>query len=685
MKKKADHNVEIEKLREEVRSHDYKYYIINKPVISDRQYDSLLKKLKGFESKHPEFITPDSPTQRISLNISNEFISRKHLKPMISIENSYDKEEIIAWEERISKILKDEIKEYVIEPKIDGVSCALRYRKGYLKMGLTRGDGESGEDITLNVKTIKTIPLVLMRDINMPELIEIRGEIYIEKNDFISFNKSVSDKEMQVFANPRNLAAGSLRQKDPQVTAERPLKFFAHSFGYIEGGNSISTQWNFLKHCRKWGFHTIEKAEIFDNIQDVISACHKWEAKRNDLAYEIDGLVIKVNSYDMQDKLGSTMKNPRWALAFKFSASQAVTKINSITVQVGRTGVLTPVADLKPVECAGVTISRSTLHNFDEIERLDIRIGDMVIIERAGDVIPKVIKVLSKKRKGIEIPFVKPEKCPVCHENVFKDKEEVAYYCINPLCPAQLKEHLIHFGKREAMDIEGFGDAVVAQLVENNLVKDLSDIYLLDKEKLITLDIFANKKQKNPEYKRAENLLKAIIKSLHQPLDRLIYGLGIRHVGEKTALIIARKFTSIDKLMSAGLEELTDVYEIGPVIADSVFHYFHSDKSAVLIKKLKTIGLKMTADNKINVTQILKDKVFVFTGELTSFSRKDAEKMVTELGGKTSSSVSINTSFIVAGEKPGGKFKKAKELGVNILNENEFLNMVNTKSNINSL
>lgn len=662
------HKEEIDKLREEIRSHDYKYYIQNQPVITDKEYDSLLERLKILENKYPEFITIDSPTQRVTANISNEFISRKHLKPMISIENSYRQEEILAWEERIDKILKGEKKEYVIEPKIDGVSCALRYRKGRLEMGLTRGDGESGEDITLNVKTIKTIPLVLMMDKNTPDLIEIRGEIYIEKKDFTAFNRSLSDKGLPVFANPRNAASGSLRQKDPKLTAERPLKFFAHSFGYIEGGIAILSQWDFLKQCKKWGIHTIENAELIDNIKDVISACQKWEAKRKGLPYEIDGLVIKVNSYAKQDKLGSTMRNPRWALAYKFSASQATTKINNIVVQVGRTGVLTPVAELEPVECAGVTISRSTLHNFDEIKRLDIMIGDTVIIERAGDVIPKVIKVISENRNGKEISFVAPDKCPVCREKVVKDNEEVAYYCNNPLCPAQLKEHLIHFGQRSAMDIDGFGEAVVEQLVDKGLVKDVSDIYRLDKGKLLSLELFKDKK--------AEKLVFAIRKSTAQPLCRLIYGLGIRHVGEKTALILSQKFDRIEKLMSSSLEELTNVHEIGPVIANSVFQFFHADKTIILINKLKGFGLKMAADNINKEAQILNDRTFVFTGELTSLSRKDAENIVRSLGGNTSSSVSVKTDFVVAGGKPGSKFNKAKIFGVKILNEEEFLNMI---------
>lgn len=648
----------IENLRKEIRSNDYKYYILNQPTISDKEYDLLLEDLKNLESQHPELITPDSPTQRITPNISNEFISRKHLKPMISIENTYNQEEIIAWEERIDKILKGEKKEYIVEPKIDGVSCALRYRKGHLEMGLTRGDGESGEDITLNVKTIKTIPLVLMTDESVPDLIEIRGEIYIEKKDFT---------ELLAFANPRNAAAGSLRQKDPQITAARPLKFFAHSFGYLEGWRNIPTQLDFLEQCRKWGIRPVENAELFDNIKDVLSSCQLWGSKRKNLSYQIDGLVIKVNSYAQQDNLGATMKNPRWTIAYKFPAVQATTKINNIVVQVGRTGVLTPVAELEPVECAGVTISRSTLHNFDEIKRLDVKIGDRVLIERAGEVIPKVVRVISEERNGSEIPFTPPDKCPVCNEKVFKDNEDVAYYCINPLCPAQIKEHLIHFGKREAMDIEGLGESVAEQLVNNKFVKDFSDLYLLRKEDILRLELFKEKK--------ANNLLSAIEKSKNRPLERLIYGFGIRHVGEKTALILAQKFGDIEKLSAASLEELTNIHEIGPIIADSVFQFFHSKKTIALIKKLKGFGLKMTADIK-NEPQIFKGKTFVFTGELHSLSRKDAERLVVERVGKTSSSVSSNTNFVVVGEKPGSKFKKAKELGIKILSGDEFLKII---------
>ncbi|MEW6087547.1 MAG: NAD-dependent DNA ligase LigA [bacterium] len=668
MEKSGKFKEEIEKLRAEIRSHDYKYYIMNEPVISDKEYDLLIDRLKTLENKHPELITPDSPTQRISPDISNEFASRKHLKPMISIENSYNREEILAWDERIDRLLDGEKREYVVEPKIDGVSCALRYRKGILEMGLTRGDGESGEDITLNIKTIKSIPLVLMRDKGVPGLIEIRGEIYIDKKDFSGLNKSISERGLPVFANPRNAAAGSLRQKDPQITASRPLKFFAHSFGHLEGGDEILTQWDFLARCRKWGIRPVENAGFCRNIDEVISMCGTMENKRKDLQYEIDGMVIKVNSYKQQANLGSTMKNPRWALAYKFQASQATTRVNNILVQVGRTGVITPVAELEPVECAGVTISRSTLHNFDEIKRLDIKIGDTVLIERAGDVIPKVIKVITEKRTGKETDFVPPKTCPACSERIFKDIEEVAFYCVNPLCPAQLKEHLIHFGQRNAMDIEGLGESAVSQLVDKSLVKDVSDLYSLDKEKLLGLDLFKDKK--------AENLTSAIKKSMDQPLERLIYGLGIRHVGEKNAFILARKFGNMENLMDAGIENLNDIHEIGPVIADSVFRFFHSEKTRSLIKKLKDAGLNMSDEKSIEIPQIFKDKSVVFTGELKSLTRKEAEKIVRQRGGNAVSGVSSKTSFVVIGKEPGSKLAKAEKLGIKVLNEDEFTNMI---------
>jgi len=663
----------IEKLRQEIRHHDYAYYVLNQPEISDFEYDKLMKQLQELESQYPQFITPDSPTQRVSGEIIKTFGSVKHTKPMLSLENTYTYDEIIEWNNRIKKILLYEYYEFVVEPKIDGVSCALSYENGLLKLGATRGDGNIGEDVTLNIKTIKSIPLSLdTTEYTAPKFFEVRGEVYINKNIFIKLNEELKNSNQQIFANPRNAAAGSLRQKDPKITAKRKLSFFVHSYGSAEGITEFQTQWEFLEICKKYGLPVIENAKLCKTIKDVIDYCSYWQENRDSLRFDIDGMVIKINSLKQQEKLGTTMKSPRWAIAYKFPARQATTKINSIVVQVGRTGVLTPVAELEPVECGGVTISRATLHNFDEVRRLGVKIGDTVLIERAGEVIPKVVKVIESKRTGKEKEFRIPDKCPECGQPVIKEKEEeVAYRCVNPLCPAQLIRGLIHFAKREAMDIEGLGESVVEQLVKNKLVNDFADIYLLKKEDLLKLELFADKK--------AENLLTAIEKSKQRPLNRLIYALGIRHVGEKAALILAEKYISIDKLMNTTVEELTSIKEIGPVMAESIVNFFSQKSTKKLIEKLKKINVNM----KQPIIEIEKkkmlpliNKTFVFTGELKSFTRNDAELKVVELGGKTSSSVSKKTDYVVVGKNPGSKYQKAKELGIKIITEDEFLKLI---------
>lgn len=662
---------EIESLRKEIRKHDYLYYLLNQPEISDAEYDKLLKKLIELEKKYPQFITPDSPTQRVSGQPAELFRPVKHAKPMLSLENAYSVEEVKEWNERVKKGIKGEKCDYVVEPKIDGVSTALTYENGILTIGATRGDGETGEEITANIKTIRSIPLSLFPTASfpLPARLEVRGEVYIEKKEFNRLNEEMKKKGEITFANPRNAAAGSLRQKDPRVTASRPLKFFAHSYGLVEGGKKLNTHWEYLQVLKEYGIKSIEEAKLCKSIEEVINYCKQWEEKRDTLAYEIDGMVIKINSLSQQEKLGTTMKSPRWAIAYKFPARQATTKVKNILVQVGRTGIITPVAELEPVECGGVTISHSTLHNFDEIKRLGVKIGDTVLIERAGEVIPKVVKVIESKRTGKEKEFRVPTKCPVCAGPIVKEKEEeVAYRCIDPSCPAQLARGLIHFAKREAMDIEGLGESVVEQLVQRKMVSDFADIYFLKKDDLLKLEFFAEKK--------AENLLKAIDTSKSRPLSRLLYAIGIRNVGEKAAQVLAERFETMDNLIKAKVEDLTSIYEVGPVMAKSVVNFFHQEGTRKLIEKLKKAGVRMREEKKKLGAQLLAGKTFVFTGELKSFTRTDAETRVRELGGNPTSSVSKKTDYVVAGENPGSKYTKAKELGVKIITEEEFSKLI---------
>ncbi|MBU0951709.1 MAG: NAD-dependent DNA ligase LigA [Elusimicrobia bacterium] len=668
----------IESLRKEIKHHDHLYYVKSQPDISDTEYDKLIKKLQALEKEHPELITPDSPTQRVSGEITKEFKTIKHTSPMLSLDNTYSEEEVIEWEKRINKTIPETEYEFVVEPKIDGISCSVTYSHGLLNNGATRGDGDTGEDITLNVKTIRSIPLSLILPKNIksfPETIEIRGEVFINKKDFQEINYALARQDIQIFSNARNAAAGSLRQKDPKITASRHLRFFVHSYGNFKGSINFQTHWEFLELCRNFGLKTIENTKLFKTIDEAIGYCLKWQEERDKLPFEIDGMVIKVNSLKQRTALGQTMKSPRWAIAYKFPARQATTKILDVRVQVGRTGALTPVADLEPVECAGVIISHATLHNFDEIERLGIKIGDTVLIERAGEVIPKVIKVIESKRTGKEKAVKIPDKCPECSGNIVKEKEdEVAYRCINPSCPAQLSGSLLHFANRDAMDIEGLGYAIVEQLINGKIVKSFDDIYALTKKDLFKLELVKDKK--------ADNLLKEIEKSKIQPLSRLLYALGLRHVGQKAAQTLARHYGVIDKLIKADAEELTQINEIGPVMAESIANFFKQPKTLTLIEKLKESGVNTTEPEipeDLKKPQLLSGKTIVFTGELKAFSRPEAEKLAQEFGGTATSSVSKKTDFVVTGENPGSKYKKAQQLGVKILSEAEFLKIIEKK------
>jgi DNA ligase (NAD+) len=665
MSNKSEVKKKIEDLRNKIRQHDYRYYVLSQPEISDKEYDDLMRQLKDLEEKYPQFKTEDSPTLRVSGGILEGFETVKHKQKMFSLDNTYSFQELKDWDERVRKGLgyTDKV-EYVVELKIDGVSANITYEKIKLTIGATRGDGETGEDVTANIKTIRAVPLVLMGE-DMPEFVEIRGEVYMDKKDFVLLNKEREKKGEVLFANPRNAASGSLKLLDTSIVAKRRLNFFAHSLGEYRGP-SILSHWDFLQKLKSWGMPINPESKLCKNLTQVIDYCKVWQEKRDKLTYDIDGIVVKVNSLIQQKRLGFTLKSPRWAVAYKFPARQATTHVLDIVTQVGRTGVITPVAKLEPVECSGVIIKHATLHNFDEIKHLNVKVGDRVLIERAGDVIPKVVKVVESKGKK---PFAIPKTCPVCEGKVVKEKEEdVAYRCINPSCPAQLERGLLHFASRSAMDIEGMGEAVVNQLVQLKLVRNYADIYKLKEKDLFKLELFKDKKVKN--------LLKAIEKSKSQPLSRLIYALGIRHVGEKAAFVLASRFKTMDNLLAAKKEDLDTIYEVGPVLTESIIDYFSCPSTKKLIEELRKAGLNFKEEVFAVKKTALTGKTVVFTGELESYSRIQAEELVRKLGGNPSSSVSKNTDFVVIGENPGSKYDKAKKLGVKIINEKEFMEMI---------
>ncbi|MCQ9207852.1 MAG: NAD-dependent DNA ligase LigA [Omnitrophica bacterium] len=663
---------EIEKLRRQIRHHDYRYYSLNHPEISDSEYDKLIKRLKNLEEKHPQLKIPDSPTERVGGEPLLKFKQVKHPRPMLSLDNAYSFEEIKDWVKRVHKGLKKtEDVEYVTELKFDGISATFTYRDGRFVLGASRGDGQTGDNITANLNTVRTVTLKLTpsKRYPLPATLEVRGEVYMDRRDFQRLNKQREKKGEALFANPRNAAGGSLKLLDPKVTAKRKLRNFIHSFGLLEKGREFSTHREFLQAAAVWGLCTSPYSKLCRNINQVTAECQKWQKRRQSLPYDIDGVVIKVNRLAQQKRLGITLKSPRWAIAYKFPAEQATSVLKEIKIQLGRTGVLTPVAVLEPVECAGVTISRATLHNFDEIKRLDVRIGDRVIVERAGEVIPKIVKVIKSVRKSKLKPFHLPSHCPICGDKIVKEKEEeVAYRCLNSLCPGQLEKGLIHFASRQAMDIEGMGRAVIEQLVKKRIVKDLADIYSLTKEQLLKLDLFAEK--------RAEGLIRAIEKSKKQPLSRLLLALGIRHAGEKAAYVLANRFGNIERLSQASRDELQGIPEVGPIMAEAIVAFFRSSGAKQLLLRLNKASLNMVEPIAKSSSQALAGKRFVFSGELQDFSRNEAQRLVQQLGANTSSSVSKKTDFVVAGKNPGSKYAKAKSLNVKIINEAEFKKLI---------
>ena len=655
-----------EKLREEIRRYDYYYYVLNQPLISDAEYDKLFRELLELERQYPELVTPDSPTQRVGAPPAEEFAPVEHAIPMLSLANCFDDEELEEWDDRVRRMLGGEPVEYVCEPKLDGLSVELVYVDGVFTVGSTRGDGRVGEDVTRNLRTIKQVPLRLFPlNGKVPKLLEARGEVYMEKEAFRQLNEERERAGEPLFANPRNAAAGSLRQLDPNITASRPLKIFFYAMGRAEG-IEIRSQVELLTTFPKLGLPVNPLWKLCKTLDEVKAFYRELLAMRHELPYEADGMVVKVNDFAQREILGEVSRAPRWAIAYKFPAEEATTRVLDIVVQVGRTGALTPVAILEPVEVSGATVSRATLHNEDEIRRKDIRIGDWVIVRRAGEVIPEVVKSIPERRTGAEKEFKMPERCPACGGPVVRPPGEVAYRCENLSCPARIKESIRHFASRRAMDIEGLGEKLVDKLVETGLVRKLSDIYRLKKEDLVNLERMGEKS--------AQNLLEQIERSKNAGLARLIFALGIRYVGEHLAEVLAEHFPSLEALSRATYEELIGIPEIGPRIAQSIVDFFRNEENRKLIQELKELGVKTEAEKPKEGP--LSGKTFVFTGALSAFTREEARRLVESLGGRVASSVSRKVDYVVVGTDPGEKLRKAQELGITILTEEEFRKLV---------
>ena len=654
---------EIEKLREALKRHDYLYYVLNKPEIPDQEYDRLYKNLKKLEDAYPEFITPDSPTQRVGGEPVSGFKTVKHIVPMLSMDNTYSADEIRQFDKRVKKNLEGAAVEYVVELKFDGVSASLLYENGRWARGATRGDGLEGDDVSSNLKTIRSIPLRFADTVKkVPKLVEVRGEVYMTKDGFEKINREKEKKGEELFANPRNAAAGSLKLLDPRLVATRHLDIYIWGTGHCEGVD-FRTHVEMLEYLKNAGFRVNPHFKLCRTVEEVIEYCNLWEIKRDKLEFDIDGMVLKVNDLGQREKLGFTTKSPRWAIAYKFPAEKALTEVKDIIVQVGRTGAITPVAILKPVHLSGTTVSRATLHNFDEIARLGLKVGDKVYVEKSGEIIPKVLSVAMEKRTGKEKAFSMPARCPACGSKLVREEDEVALRCENVGCPAQIKETILHFASRNAMDIEGMGDAIVDQLVDKSLVKDYGDIYHLKFEDVKNLERMAEKS--------ARNLMDAIEESKKNDLNRLIYALGIRHVGEHAAWVLANHFGSIEKLERETEDNLTKVREIGPAIANSIYTFFRNKENLKILKKLKDAGMAIEMAKPLKKGP-LDGKTIVITGTLKSYSRSGSETIIRKLGGNVSSSVGKGTDFLVAGEEPGSKLKRAEALGIKILNEDEF-------------
>jgi DNA ligase (NAD+) len=655
----------VEELRSQIRRHDHLYYVLNAPEITDAEYDKLFAELRKLEEAHPELVIADSPTQRVSGKPLTAFKSIWHAIPMLSIDNTYSADELREFDERVAKLLETRRYQYVVELKIDGLAISIRYESGRLVTAATRGDGETGDDVTANVRTIKAVPLRLTGE-GVPEVLEVRGEVYMPKKSFAALNQQKEEEGEPPFANPRNSAAGSLKLLDARITATRNLSFFAYSTGEASR-LPAETHYETLAAFKKMGLPVNPNIKKAETIDEVIRICDQWKDKKGSLDYQIDGMVIKIDRFDQRDVLGTTGRAPRWCIAYKFPPDQAKTIVESIAVQVGKTGTLTPVANLKAVLLAGTTVKRATLHNFDEVKRLDVREGDAVLIEKAGEIIPQVVKVLKDERPVWAKEVVPPKECPQCHGPIAKDEGGVYLRCVSGKCTAMLRERLKYFAGRDQMDIEHLGPAIIDQLIAAGLVKTFADLYKLTKEDLLSLDRMANKS--------AERLIEAIKESKHRPLWRLVAGLGIRHIGSQSAEILAERFGSLEKLMEAGEEALAETEQIGPIVAKSVYGYFRDESSRLVIAELLAVGVTPQPPKR-RKADVLEGKTFVVTGTLKGFSRQDIERAIKDNGGKTSGSVSKKTDFVLAGAEAGSKLDKARELGVAVISEDDFLKMI---------
>jgi len=657
----------VRELREEIRRHEHLYYVLNRPEISDQDYDALERELRELETRYPDLVTPDSPTQRVGEKPSDEFPTWEHRVPMLSLDNTYSEDELREFEERIFRIVGEQEIVYTAELKIDGLSMALHYEDGRLARAVTRGDGVRGDEVTANARAIRSIPLVLRPGSGSPGAFEARGEVYLPRSRFDAINEERREAGEEPFANPRNAAAGTMKSLDSRVVARRGLEIFLYSVTNARE-HGMRGQWEALERMRAWGLRTNPTSRRCRGLSEVLDYCRHWAERRETLEYEIDGVVVKVDDFSLQEELGFTSKFPRWAIAFKYPAARAATLVRAIDVQVGRTGKLTPVAILEPVALAGATVSRATLHNEEEVARKDVRVGDTVVIERGGEVIPKVIRVLEEKRPPDTRPWAPPAACPVCGTPVVRPEGEVDRRCPNASCPAQIEERLKHFSRREAMDVEGLGDVLVHQLVERGLVKDFADLYHLRLEDLVPLERMAEKS--------AQNLLEQIESSKARELRRLLFGLGIRHVGERAAMLLARHFGKLDTLAGAPAEEIDELYEIGPTVARSVREWFDDPANRRLVERLKEAGLRTEEAGAGPVSRALQGMQIVLTGTLESMTRDEAKAAVEARGGRVTSSVSKKTSIVVTGRDAGAKLEKARALGVRCVDEDAFRSLL---------
>ena len=662
----------LDQLRQTLDRYSYEYFVLDAPTVTDAEYDELMNELRRIETEHPELVTPESPTQRVGALAESDFPPVTHPRPLLSLSNVYNEEEMRAWHQRVVRFAGTEDFQYVTEPKIDGLAVALTYVNGVLDHGATRGDGVVGDDITPNIRAIRSIPVRLQQPTSfaMPQTIEVRGEIYMRRSEFDALNARIEETGGKLFMNPRNAAAGSIRQKDTRITAQRPLRLFAYQVGYVIGDGQPETHWEALQLLQELGFSTSLDAARLATIDEVWERSQWWLARRTELDFEIDGMVIKVDNLALQEEIGYVARDPRWATAYKFPAMQKTTRVLDILINVGRTGTLNPLAVLEPVNIGGVTVSRATLHNEDEIARKDIRIGDTVVVQRAGDVIPQIVKVVEERRTGAEIPFAMPETCPVCGAPVHRDDGAAFRYCTNASCPAQLKERIHHYVSRSAMDIEGLGEKLADRFVDLGWIHDVSDIYHLNWEEIADLEGFGQKS--------ADNLRAAIEKSKQQPLWRLLHGLGIRHIGERTASLIAARFGSFDALFQASVDEIAAIAGIGPIVAQSAYDFAQEPRNQELVARLAAAGLTVAEerDESESGPRPLDGLTLVLTGKLTTLTRPEAEAQLRQRGANVTSSVSKKTSAVIAGEDAGSKAEKAISLKVPVLTEDDLATLL---------